>query len=49
MDRFEYMRLKLTDLPENVVQHYKLSAKVTKDCYVYVKCDEACTASPKPG
>ena len=37
MDRFEYMRLKLTDLPENVVQHYKLSAKVTKDCYVYVE------------
>ena len=37
MAHFEYVRLTLTDLPDDVVQHYKLAAKVTKDGYVYVK------------
>ena len=37
MARFEYMRIKITDLPNDVVKHHKLSAKVTKDGYVYVK------------
>ena len=33
MKRFEYMRLKLSDLPNNVIKHYNLSGKVTKDGY----------------
>ena len=37
MAHFEYVRLTLTDLPDDVVQHYKLATKVTKDGYVYVK------------
>ena len=37
MTRFKYMRLKLSDLPDNVVRHYKLDDKVTKDGYVYVE------------
>ena len=37
MHRFEYMRLKLTDLPNNFVQKYNLASKVTKYGYVYVE------------
>ena len=37
MARFECMRLKLTDTPDDVVRHYKLASKVTKDGYVYVE------------
>ena len=37
MPRFDYMRLKLTDLPNNFVEQYKLSSKLTKDEYVYVE------------
>ena len=37
MTRFEYMRLKLSDFPDNVVRHYKLAKKVTRDGYVYVE------------
>ena len=35
--RFEYMRLKISDLPDDAVRHYKLADKVTKDGYVYVE------------
>ena len=37
MARFEYMRLKLTDLPANVIKYYDLNAKVTTNGYVYVE------------
>ena len=36
MERIEYMRLKLSDLPESAVQQYNLESKTTKDSYVYV-------------
>ena len=36
MTRFEYMRLKLSNFPDDVVRHYKLAYKFTKDGYVYV-------------
>ena len=29
MDRSKYMRLKLSDLPENFISHYNLEEKVT--------------------
>ena len=37
MPRFEYMRLKLTELPNNFVQQYNIASKVTRDGYVYVE------------
>ena len=37
MTRFKYMRLKLSDLPENAVRNFKLDDKVSKDGYVYVE------------
>ena len=36
MARSKYMRLKLSDLPESVVQQYNLKAKSTRDGYVHV-------------
>ena len=37
MERYEYMRLKLADLPHNVIAHYNLRDKATPDGYVHVK------------
>ena len=36
MARTDYMLLKISDLPESVVQHYKLTEKTTRDMYLYV-------------
>ena len=36
MARSKYMRLKLSDLPENVISHYNLEEKVTTDSWVYI-------------
>ena len=35
--RYEYLRLKLTNLPEDVIEEYGLKEKETKDGYVYVE------------
>jgi hypothetical protein len=35
MSRYEYMRLKLLDMPEDVIEHYKLCDIATPDGYVY--------------
>ncbi len=35
MERVEYMRLKISDIPEEVIQHYNLMSLVTQDEYVY--------------
>ena len=37
MERYEYMRLKLADLPGNVIAHYNLNDKATPDGYVHVE------------
>ena len=37
MPIYEYMRLKLDDLPTDFIEKYKLREKVTKDGSVYVK------------
>jgi len=37
MERFEYLKLKLTDVPEEVQLEYKLSDKATADGFVYVE------------
>ena len=49
MTRFEYMRLKLSDLPDDVVRHYKLAEKVTKDGYVYVEIRRGMYGLPQAG
>ena len=49
MTRFEYMRLKLSNLPDDVVHHYKLANKVTKDGYVYVEIRRGMYGLPQAG
>ena len=37
LPRFEYMKLKLTDIPQEMIDEYQLEKKATRDRYVYVK------------
>ena len=37
MERFEYMRLKLADIPDDVIHQYNLADKVTPDGWVYLE------------
>jgi hypothetical protein len=37
MSRYEYMQLKLSDMPDNVIAHYQLRDIATPDGYVYCK------------
>ena len=36
-DRCEYMRFKLENFPEDLIQQYTWQEKVTKDGYVYLE------------
>ncbi len=35
MVRYEYMQLKLSDMPDNVIEHYNLRAIATANGFVY--------------
>ncbi len=35
--RYEYMRIKITDIPKEIIEEYKLHQKVTDDRYIYCK------------
>ena len=37
MSRYEYMRLKLCNIPEDVALHYNIESKVKSDGYVYTE------------
>ena len=37
LGRYEYLRLKLTNLPEDVIKKYGLKDKAISDGYVYVE------------
>ena len=37
MDRLEFLRIKLSNFPEDVIEHYKLQEKVYEKGFVYVK------------
>ena len=49
MDQYEYMRLKLADLPEDVIQQYTLREKVTKDGYIYLEIRQGVYGLPLSG
>jgi hypothetical protein len=42
MKRYEYMHLKITDIPEKNIQEYRLDEKVTADGYIYTEIQKAC-------
>ena len=49
MDRYEYMRLKLANLPEDVIQKYTLRDEVIKDGYVYLEIRQVMYGLPQAG
>ncbi len=49
MTRLEYMRLKITDIPQEVIAHYNLMLLVKPDGYVYCKITREMYGLPQAG
>ncbi len=49
MSRYEYMRLKLSDMPKDVIAHYKLLDIATPDGYVYCEIRQGMYGLPQAG
>ena len=49
MARYEYMRLKLTDIPEEIIVEYKLRDIATPDGYVYIEVRKGMYGLPQAG
>jgi hypothetical protein len=49
MVRYEYMRLKLADMPADVIKHYKLLDVATPDGYVYCEIRKGMYGLPQAG
>jgi hypothetical protein len=49
MTRYEYMRLKLLDMPEDVIEHYRLLDIATPDRYIYCKICQGMYGLPQAG
>ena len=45
----EYLRLKLKDLPESVVQNYNLTEKATTDGFIYMEIKREMYGLPQAG
>ena len=49
MKRYEYMRIRLADIPEEVIEHYKLKEKANKDGFVFVEIRRGMYGLPQAG
>ena len=49
MKRYEYMRIKIADIPEEIIEHYKLHEIVTDDGYIYCKIQKGMCGLPQAG
>ena len=49
MSRYEYMRLKIAELPQNLIDEYRLQKKETKDGYVYLEIRKGMYGLPQAG
>ncbi len=49
MTRYEYMRLKLADMPDDTIEHYKLRDVATPDGYVYCEIQKGMHGLPQAG
>jgi len=49
MKRPEYMRLKITDIPDEVIEHYNLRTLVTPDGYIYCEITRGMYGLPQAG
>ena len=46
MDRPEYLKMKLANFPDDVIAHYKLNEKATKDGFIFCKICKECMVYP---
>ena len=49
MDRPEYLKMKLANFPDDVIAHYKLKEKVTKDGFIFCKICKGMYGLPHAG
>jgi hypothetical protein len=49
MKRFKYMRLKISDMPEDFIEHYNPQAIVTLDKFVYCEIQNGMYGLPQAG
>ena len=49
MDRYEYLRLKLNELPDDVIEEYGLKYKATPDEFVFVEVRKGIYGLPQAG
>ena len=49
MSRYEYMRLKIAELPQDSIDEYKLQNKETKNGYVYLEIRKGVYGLPQAG
>jgi hypothetical protein len=49
MSRYEYMRIKLTDIPEEIIVEYKLREIATPDGHVYIEIRKGMYGLPQAG
>jgi hypothetical protein len=49
MKRYEYMRLKMTDIPDEIIKEYKLDQKVTTDGFIYTEIQKGMYGLPQAG
>jgi len=49
MARYEYMRLRLADMPKDVIEHYKLDEIATPDGYIYCEIQKGMYGLPQAG
>jgi hypothetical protein len=49
MKRYEYMCLKMQDIPDEIIKEYKLDQKVTTDSYIYTENQKGMYGLPQAG
>ena len=49
LTRYEYVRLRITDIPDEIVQEYKLKDKVTAEGYIYIEVRKGKYGLPQAG
>ena len=49
LKRYEYFRLQIANLPDDIVKHYKLGENVTNDGFVYVEIQRGMYDMPYSG
>jgi hypothetical protein len=49
MTRYEYIKIKIDDIPEEIIVEYKLHEKVTPDGYVYIEIRKGMYGLPQAG